>query len=235
MGAESPSNGHRLVLFDIDGTLLSAGRAARESVLTALREVYGWAGSADSHDFSGKTDPQIIRELILESVGDEQCEALLARALEVYLSELSSRLTPEAVVAKPGVAAVLERLAATPGVTLALLTGNLEPGARIKLEPPGFNSYFPFGAFGSDSADRYQLPTIAVTRAEERTGIRFSGKSIVVIGDSVHDVGCGRSLGVRTIAVATGPTRAERLEAEKPDALFQNFADVDRAVEAILA
>lgn len=235
MGAESPSNGHRLVLFDIDGTLLSAGRAARESVLTALREVYGWAGSADSHDFSGKTDPQIIRELILESVGDEQCEALLARALEVYLSELSSRLTPEAVVAKPGVSAVLERLAATPGVTLALLTGNLEPGARIKLEPPGFNSYFPFGAFGSDSADRYQLPAIAVTRAEERTGVRFSGKSIVVIGDSVHDVGCGRSLGVRTIAVATGPTRAERLAAEKPDALFGNFADVDRAVEAILA
>ncbi len=235
MGAESPSNGHRLVLFDIDGTLLSAGRAARESVLTALREVYGWAGSADSHDFSGKTDPQIIRELILESVGDEQCEALLARALEVYLFELSSRLTPGAVVAKPGVAAVLERLAATPGVTLALLTGNLEPGARIKLEPPGFNSYFPFGAFGSDSADRYQLPAIAVTRAEERTGIRFSGKSIVVIGDSVHDVGCGRSLGVRTVAVATGPTRAERLAAENPDALFESFADVDRAVEAILA
>ena len=235
MGAKSSSNGHRLVLFDIDGTLLSAGRAARESVLAALREVYGWTGAADSHDFSGKTDPQIIRELIVEAVGDARCEAQLEQALGVYLAELSRRLTPEAVVAKPGVGALLARLAAEPGVTLALLTGNLEPGARIKLEPPGFNSYFPFGAFGSDSADRYQLPAIAVTRARERSGIYFSGKSIVVIGDSVHDVGCGRSLGVRTVAVATGPTPAERLEAEKPDALFDSFADVDKAVEAILA
>ncbi len=228
------SNGHRLVLFDIDGTLLSAGRAARESVLTALREVYGWSGSADSHDFSGKTDPQIIRELIVDAVGDARCEAQLARALDVYLEELSRRLTPEAVVAKPGVRELLERLAAEPGVTLALLTGNLEPGARLKLEPPGFNSYFPFGAFGSDSADRYELPAIAVARARERTGIDFSGKSIVVIGDSVHDVGCGKSLGVRTVAVATGPTPAERLAAQKPDVLFESFADVDRAAEAIL-
>ncbi len=235
MAERSSSNGHRLVLFDIDGTLLSAGRAARESVLAALREVYGWTGAADSHDFSGKTDPQIIRELIADAVGDSRCEAQLAQALDVYLAELSRRLTPEAVVAKPGVGALLERLAAEPGVTLALLTGNLEPGARIKLEPPGFNSYFRFGAFGSDSADRYQLPAIAVARARDHTGIDFSGKSIVVIGDSVHDIGCGKSLGVRTVAVATGPTPTERLAAEKPDVLFDNFADVDRAAEAILS
>ncbi|MCA1582917.1 MAG: HAD hydrolase-like protein [Acidobacteria bacterium] len=235
MSAESTSNGHRLVLFDIDGTLLSAGRAARESVLAALETVYGWTGSSDSHDFSGKTDPQIIRELILEAIGDERCEALLERALDVYLVELSRRLTHGAVVPKPGVGVLLARLAGEPGVTLALLTGNLEPGARIKLEPPGFNSYFPFGAFGSDSADRYKLPAIAVERARARTGITFSGKSIVIVGDSVHDVGCGRTLGVRSVAVATGPTRPERLAAENPDALLESFADVDRAAEAILA
>ncbi len=235
MGAQSTANGHRLVLFDIDGTLLSAGRAARESVLAAIETVYGWTGCADSHDFSGKTDPQIIRELILEAIGDDRCEALLERALDVYLSELSRRLTPGAVVLKPGVGELLARLAAESGVTLALLTGNLEPGARIKLEPPGFNSYFPFGAFGSDSADRYQLPSIAVERARARTGITFSGKSIVIVGDSVHDVGCGRTLGVRSVAVATGPTRPERLAAERPDALLESFADVDRAAEAILA
>jgi len=229
------SNGHRLVLFDIDGTILSAGRAARESILAALDRVYGWCGSHESHDFSGKTDPQIVRELIRESVGDERCEAQLADALGAYLDELESRLKPEAIVAKPGIPELLGRLADEPRVTLALLTGNLERGARLKLEPPGFNRYFSFGAFGSDSADRYELPALAVERAAERTGRRFEGKSVVIVGDSVHDVACGRTLGVRSIAVATGPTRPERLAAERPDALFESFADVDRAMEAILA
>lgn len=228
------SNGHRLVLFDIDGTLLSAGRAARESVLAALEQVYGWSGSAERHDFSGKTDPQIIRELIRESVGDARCETELRRALEVYLAELTRRLTPESVVPKPGIPALLERLARDPHVTLALLTGNLERGARLKLEPPGFNRYFSFGAFGSDSADRYELPAVAIERAREATGREFSGKSVVIVGDSVHDVACGRALGVRAVAVATGPTPASRLKREEPDALFDDFADVDRAEEAIL-
>jgi phosphoglycolate phosphatase-like HAD superfamily hydrolase len=227
-------NGHRLVLFDIDGTILSAGRAARESVLAALGRVYGSSGLHERHDFSGKTDPQIVRELIRESVGDERCEAQLAEALDAYLEELGRRLTPGAIVPKPGIPQLLARLGEEPRVTLALLTGNLELGARMKLEPPGFNGYFPFGAFGSDSADRYELPAIAVERAADRTGRRFEGKSVVIIGDSVHDVACGRALGVRSIAVATGPTSRERLEAERPDAIFDSFADVDRAVEAIL-
>ena len=233
-GSVSSSNGGRLVLFDIDGTLLSAGRAARESGLAALREVYGWSGTAERHDFSGKTDPQIIRELIVESVGDERCEAQLERALDRYLSELRARLTPDAVVPKPGVPELLERLAGEPGVTLALLTGNLEPGARLKLDPPGFNRYFPFGAFGSDSADRYELPAIAVERARATTGRQFHGKSIVIVGDSIHDVACGRSLGVRSVAVATGPTPYARLESERPDALMNDFSDVAEAARVIL-
>ena len=138
------------------------------------------------------------------------------------------------MVPKPGSPELLQRLAREPRVTLALLTGNLERGARLKLEPPGFNGFFPFGAFGSDSADRYELPAIAVARARERIGHEFSGKSVVVVGDSVHDVGCGRALGVRAVAVATGPTPAEQLAAEKPDVLLESFADVDRAAEAIL-
>jgi phosphoglycolate phosphatase len=105
----------------------------------------------------------------------------------------------------------------------------------LKLEPPGFNPYFSFGAFGSDSADRYQLPAIALHRAQERTGRRFQGKSIVIVGDSIHDVACGRSLGVRAVAVSTGPTKAERLALERPDALLESFADVECALEAILA
>jgi phosphoglycolate phosphatase-like HAD superfamily hydrolase len=233
------SNGHRLVLFDIDGTLLSAGRAARESVLAALEAVYGWRSDPDApregkYDFSGKTDPQIVRELVGDHVGIERREAELSRALALYLEELRRRLSPEAVVPKPGIAELLQRLAARPGVTLGLLTGNLEAGARMKLEPPGFNAYFPFGAFGSDSADRYELPPVAVARAREHSGREFSGKAVVIVGDSVHDVACGRSLGVRSVAVATGPTPAERLASERPDSLLSDFSDVDAGMAAIL-
>src|SRR5512141_368724 len=190
----SSSNGARLVLFDVDGTLLSAGRAARESILAALSAVLGWDGSADGHDFSGKTDPQILRELVLDVVGTTRFDSALDAVLDCYVRELAHRLTPRAVVSKPGVPALLERLAREPRVTLALLTGNIERGARMKLEPPGFNRFFPFGAFGNDSADRYSLPAIAVARARERTGRHFSGESVVIIGDSVHDVACGRTL-----------------------------------------
>jgi len=229
------TNGHKLVLFDIDGTLLSAGRAARESILSALQAVYGWSGSGEGHDFSGKTDPQIVRELIAEAVGGERCEADLARALEVYLSELDRRLVPELVVAKPGIGELLKRLAADPRVTLGLLTGNLERGARMKLALPDFNRYFPFGAFGSDSPDRYRLPPIALERARSHCGRAFSGKSIVIVGDSIHDVLCGRDLGVKAVAVATGPTKRERLAAQNPDALLESFADLERGLEAILS
>ena len=232
-------NGHRLVLFDIDGTLVSAGKVARESILKALEFAYGFRAAEkhqdrERYDFSGKTDPQIVRELVIEQVGARRCETDLARALELYLEELERQLEPALVVPKPGVSALLEVLELDPRVTLGLLTGNLERGARLKLAPPDYNRYFPFGAFGSDSADRYELPQIAVARARERTGRLFEGKSIVVVGDSVHDVGCGRDLGVRSVAVATGPTRPERLAAENPDALLMDFSDMRRSLEAIL-
>ena len=225
----------KCVLFDIDGTLLSAGKAARESVLAALSEVYGWRrANGHSHDFSGKTDPQIVRELVEIEVGKARCEELLARALERYLEEFSRRLTPEAVVPKPGAVELVTRLSRARGVTLGLLTGNLERGARMKLEPAGLNPHFPFGAFGSDSEDRYRLPAIALDRAHAHCGHRFRGKQVVIVGDSVHDVMCGRSLDVRSVAVATGPTPYERLAERRPDALLESFADVDAAMEAIL-
>ena len=233
-GEGMTTNGTRLILFDIDGTLLSAGRAARDSILAALESVLGWKGSADGNDFSGKTDPQILRELVEEAVGPDRFDATLTEVLDRYVEELARRLRPEAVVSKPGIPALLERLAREPRVVLGLLTGNIERGARLKLQPPGFNRFFPFGAFGDDSADRYCLPPVAVARAREHTGRDFPPASVVVIGDSVHDVGCGRALGARTIAVATGPTPPEKLEAERPHALFSDFSDVEAATGAIL-
>src|SRR6476659_1580463 len=118
------TNGTRLILFDIDGTLLSAGRAARESILAAVRAVLGWDGTADGNDFSGKTDPQILRELVEESVGADRFQAELAPVLERYVEELRSRLRPKAVAPTEGMAELLEWLSRDSIGVCAVLTGN---------------------------------------------------------------------------------------------------------------
>ena len=116
---DAPTNGHRLVLFDIDGTLLSAGRVARDSILTALETAFGWRATSEhqnreKYDFSGKTDPQIVRELVLDDIGRERFDAGIASALRLYLEELERGLAPGTVVPKPGITALLARLARDP-------------------------------------------------------------------------------------------------------------------------
>jgi phosphoglycolate phosphatase-like HAD superfamily hydrolase len=225
----------RLVLFDIDGTLLSAGRASREALSEAFLQASCGEVPLEGYEFSGKTDPQIIRELLAGRTPAEEVERIAALSLSLYLESLERRILPGAVTPKHGAEALLRRLAGDPGVTLGLLTGNHERGARVKLEPVGFNEFFPFGAFGSDHADRYELPPIAVSRAKDLTGRCFEGKEVVVVGDSIHDVACGRTINVKSVAVASGLTTTERLAREKPDYLFGDFGDTERVAEAILS
>lgn len=225
----------RLVLFDIDGTLLSAGRISARVFGEALLEAFGTTGAAASFDYSGKTDPQIVRELMKGAgFSDHEIEARRPGALEDYRKRLAASIRPGDVAPKPGVAPLLDALERTPEVTLALLTGNLEPTARLKLAPVDANRYFTFGAFGSDHEDRYQLPRVAQERARDAVGVAFEGRDIVIVGDSIHDVLCGRELGVRAVAVATGRTSAERLAEAGPDALLTDFSDTAAAVSAIL-
>jgi phosphoglycolate phosphatase-like HAD superfamily hydrolase len=225
----------RLVLFDIDGTLVSAGGVSGRALVATLRETFGTAGAADDYDYSGKTDPQIVRELMRGAgFADDAIEERLPGTLAQYRERLLGWLRPEDVTPKPGIAALLEALAAHPRATLGLLTGNLEPCARAKLAPVGANPYFPFGAYGSDHADRYQLPAIGLARGRAAAGVAFEGSDVVIVGDSVHDVLCGRSLGVRAVAVATGRTTPQQLAAVAPEALLGDFTDTMAAVRAIL-
>jgi phosphoglycolate phosphatase-like HAD superfamily hydrolase len=229
------ADARRLVLFDIDGTLLSAGPVSRSALVDALTEIYGVTGPVDEYDFSGKTDPQIVREL-MESAGlaEDAWQRGFERCLEVYRGHLTTRLRPHHVRAKPGVVELVQALAADRRVALGLLTGNIEACARVKLAPLDLNGFFPFGAYGSDHHDRHRLPAVAVERARALTGEVFTGKRIVVVGDSIHDVRCGRGLGVRAVAVATGLTPAQMLAAEEPDALLTDFSDTGAAMAAIL-
>ncbi len=134
----------------------------------------------------------------------------------------------------PGVKELVTALAADRRVLVGLLTGNVEEGARIKLAPTGLHALFRVAAYGSDSALRSELPPVAVARAEKLTGRRFTGKEIVVIGDTPADIECGAGLGVKSIAVATGRHSMDELAAHEPDHLFADMGDWRAVYAAII-
>lgn len=225
----------RLVLFDIDGTLLSAAGAAGPPFRAALEHVFGTSGPIDGYTFAGRTDPQIALDLLTQGgVSPERIEAGIDRVWELYLAGLRDALERARVAVLPGVRSLLDALEAEPTAILGLLTGNVREGARMKLDAAGLRfDRFAVGAFGSDHADRPELPAVAIRRAEELFGHRFRGKSVVIIGDTPRDIACGEHLGVRTIAVATGSYTAEELAACGPDYVFDTLEETEEVWEAI--
>ena len=225
----------RLVLFDIDGTLVSDHGASRGAFKEALHAVYGYDRDLSVYDFSGRTDPQIAF-MVLRDAGftDETIAAQIDTLWEVYLAGLARNATPGRVKVLPGMVKLVQALAQRDDVTLALLTGNIEPGARLKLAGPSLNEYFPFGAFGSDSADRQQLPPIAMQRASALYGHEVRGENVVILGDSIYDVRCGVPYEATTIAIASGKTPAEKLRAENPRHFFDSAEDFEGLMRAIV-
>ena len=227
----------RLVLFDIDGTLLWTDGAGRRAIHRALIEVFGATGPAD-HRFDGKTDPQIVREL-MRDVGhddahiDARLQGLFIRYVQCLREELRDPAHPSKPL--PGVTDLLDALSRRSDVTLGLLTGNLVDGARAKLEAVGIDpDIFVVGAYGSDHELRPELPAIAQRRARARLGVDIAGSDIVVIGDTPADLQCGRDIGVRAIGVATGRYTTDDLAAQGAVAVFADLSDTDAVVRAIL-
>lgn len=227
----------RLLLFDIDGTLLSTEGAARRAFHHALIEVYGTTGPIDRHAFNGKTDPQIARELLtLAGLSAADIDAKLHLLFDTYLGRLEKEVsaTDHATRVYPGVRELLDALADRDDVVLALLTGNISRGAELKLGSAGLKDYFAFGAFGSDCEERPGLPPVAVKRARELTGREFRGTDIVVIGDTPYDIRCGEALGVFTVGVATGGHGTEELLSVGADAVFEDFADTEAVLRVLV-
>jgi phosphoglycolate phosphatase-like HAD superfamily hydrolase len=227
----------RLLLFDVDGTLVSARGAGRRALRAAFEAVYGTAGGIDQYDLRGQTDPRIVFD-VMEAAGlqTEEIRERLDEFFEAYLRGLAAELGDgRSVVTLPGVAALVPRLARERDAVLGLLTGNIEAGARLKLEPTGLWPYFRVGAFGSDDMDRRRLPSLAARRAQALLGHRFLPQDVVVIGDTPRDVECARAFGAAAVAVATGMYSRAELEAAGPDLLFDDLADVDQAAQALLA
>ena len=233
----APARTKKIVLFDIDGTILWTDGAGRRAVFQSLKEHFGESGPG-SHQFDGKTDPQIVRELMRHAgVADADIDARLGIVLDRYLEllheELSGADHHDHVF--PGVRELLCALEARDDVLLGLLTGNIHPGAQAKLTAVGIEpARFHVGAFGSDHHERPELPDIARKRAEEFLGHPVSGRDVVVIGDTPADIACGRGIGARAIGVATGRYPVEELRAHDAAAVFADLTDTAAVVAAIL-
>lgn len=228
-----------LVLFDVDGTLVDLAGAGRRGLERAFRSVFGIDDirePASRVRFEGKTDPTIIAEIAREAGVPEDEIASRAADLETaYLEGLRDELAEPNPRRRtmPGVFPLLDTLATREGVYLGLLTGNIEAGARLKLDTFGLNRYFADGGFSSDHHDRDMIARIAHDRMVRRTGVRFDASRVSVIGDTELDIRCARANGFRAIAVESGWVPRERLEAARPDALFADLTDLPAVLAAL--
>jgi len=221
-----------LILFDIDGTLVTGG-PAKGAFQLALETVYGTTGPIESWEFSGKTDPQIARELLRAAgLEDARIDEGLPGLWATYLVELERRMPGEPTRSLPGVHPLLDTLEAEGDWGLGLLTGNVAHGAELKLGPVGLAGRFTVGAFGSDHEVRNELPAIAMTRAQDLWGVCFEPDRVVVVGDTPRDVECGRAHGTRTVAVATGRYEAAELEGAGADVVLEDLTDTPAVVRA---
>lgn len=228
-----------LVLFDIDGTLVDTAGAGRLGLEASFRTVFG-RDDIERHAsrvrFGGQTDPRII-SMIAEEAGipPADVEARYAELREAYLDALRKELAlpnPRRRV-MPGVPALLDMLAARPDVFLGLVTGNIEDGARIKLDAFGLNHYFVDGGFSSDHPERGEIARIAHQRLSRRAGFHFPADRVMVIGDTELDVACARANGFRAIAVSSGWASRDHLEAARPDTLLPDLTDVEAVLGAM--
>jgi phosphoglycolate phosphatase len=223
-----------LILFDIDGTLVTGG-PAKGAFRLALQKVYGTTGPIDGWEFSGKTDPQIARELLdVAGLTSEEIDDGLPVLWEVYLDELERRMESDPTRILPGVVQLLDGLDRHSDTGLGLLTGNVAKGAELKLGAVGLANRFSVGAFGSDNEMRNALPAVAVQRASEAWNVSFEPGQVVVVGDTARDVECGRHLGARTLGVATGRFRPEVLMEAGADVVVENLEDTERVLEVLL-
>lgn len=207
----------RLVLFDIDGTLLHTGGAGVRAFAQAFETEFGLRHGTERMRFAGRTDSGLVREFLTQhgvAVTPEHCR----RFFDCYVHWLDHHLHQLAGGACPGVDGWLAELAALPAPpVLGLLTGNIRLGAQIKLRHYGLWEPFVTGGFGDDHEDRNEIARVAKTRASRRFGRELRGEEILVIGDTPLDIACGRAIGARCLAVATGGSKLEELQAHRPD------------------
>ncbi len=231
----------KLVLFDVDQTLIFSGRAGSRALIAAIEKYSGISTEkiqAAGIHFAGKTDPQIVEEILraCHFYTNEQLQKTVGDILDLYL-----QLLPQSIAEAndyfiyEGVVEILAALHEDERTAIGLLTGNIEAGARLKLERVQLNHFFPVGSFGSDSANRLELPAVAHQRAQAFYKAQFSPEQIVIIGDAENDVLCAKHYGAISLAVNTGKTTWEQLSQHNPDYIFSSLKDTEKIMQAILS
>jgi phosphoglycolate phosphatase len=222
----------RLLLFDIDGTLIHSGGAGVRALKSAFKERFGVADDLHGIEIAGMTDSGIVVSILKKNDIPATNENVGA-FLDSYVHFLSRELPRRKGKLLPGVLDLLEKLKSRPQLVLGLLTGNVSRGARLKLEHYGVWHFFEFGAFADDHQDRNRLGSFARARAKEKHGREFSPSQIDVIGDTPRDIACGKAIGARTIAVATGTWSREELAKYQPDFLIDDLSDVEGLIHTL--
>lgn len=227
-----------LILFDIDGTILLTSGAGRRAITAALAAEAPDPATFEKIRFDGKTDPQIVGEILLAAghPGAEDRD-LVASLCTRYVGLLEDELRHPRTVTTvmPGILQLLDALEARDDIVLGLLTGNMVQGANLKLTAAGIGPHrFKVGAYGSDSHHRPDLPAIAARRAEPYFGRVPAGRDVIIIGDTPADVTCGLGISARAIGVATGSYNTSDLEAAGAHAAFADLSDTARVIEAII-
>jgi phosphoglycolate phosphatase len=222
----------KLILFDIDGTLIDSGGAGVRSLDLAFKKMFDVDNAFTGVEMAGKTDPQIVREG-LELHGIDFSDGIMPAFFETYAGFLKNHVHNAGGHVKPGIQKILTGLASQKGLVLGLLTGNIEEGARIKLGRFGLNSYFRTGAFGSDSDDRNKLLPMAVARLRRESAVKVDYRDCVVIGDTPRDIDCSKPYGALAVGVATGPYSVAALSEAGADVVFTDLSDTARLISLI--
>jgi len=222
----------RLLLFDIDGTLIHSGGAGIHALKSAFRERFGIADDLLDIEIAGMTDSGIVISILNKHEIPATNENVSA-FLDSYVHFLSLELPRRKGKLLPGVLELLQRLKSRKQLVLALLTGNVSRGAQLKLEHFGVWHFFEFGAFADDHRDRNRLGSFARTRAKEKHGREFSASEIDVVGDTPRDIACGKAFGARTIAVATGRWSRDELVKYQPDFLIDDLSNVEEIIDTL--
>ena len=223
---------NKLVLFDIDGTLIDSGEAGSRALANSFRQVFSIENAFAGIEMAGKTDIQIIKEG-LAAHGLQSGDGLLSSILSEYLNSLRIEVNNNRRHLKPGVVELLDSIKTMRGYRLGLLTGNIEKGACIKLEVFDLNSYFPIGAFGSDDEDRNNLLPVAVRKFRDMTNIDLSYNDCIVIGDTPSDVRCSKPFDAISVAVSTGPYSYESLLETEADYVLRDLSCAMDLVEEL--
>lgn len=222
----------KFILFDIDGTLMSTGGAGMRALDNAFRDICSINQAFEGISMAGKTDLLIVKEGLAKH-GVPNGNGIVPQVLNAYLDHLGREMRNDAKHLKPGVRKALDTLNALPDYTIGLLTGNLEAGARIKLEAFGIYDYFLCGAFGSDNEDRNLLLPIAVQRFREKKQQEITFKHCIIVGDTPRDVACAKPYGASCVAVATGPYSADTLKQTNADVVMDDLADTTYFLNAL--